>query len=175
VLSPQAADPEVNLWMSKAIVLFENGDRVRGEYDGYGRLTTGEGYGKWDFAEVTGLTGPCIYHLACWETAGRPKFSGPCKSSADQGWFFEAPDHDMLEPGTVPTEEQAARLEVSTAMRDGRKRGQAFLAKDEEADPATFYEAFRLIVLEAEAMTKDERWTRWGFDPLDFVPLDFVP
>jgi hypothetical protein len=37
-LCKRAADPEINGWMTDCVVLFANGDRLSGEYDGYGRV-----------------------------------------------------------------------------------------------------------------------------------------
>lgn len=160
-LCKQAADPEINSWMTKAIVMFSNGDSSRGNFDGYGRV------GRFDggtFGDV-----PCLYHLACWEAAGCPPYSGPSRTSKDQGWFFDDGDHDMLEPGTVPTEEQAAHLEVAQAMRDGRKRGVQFRHKDEDADEGTYSEIFRLVCEEAKTLTPNDRLSRWGYDPLEYA------
>jgi len=161
-LCRQAADPEINSWMTKAIVMFPNGDSARGEYDGYGRV------GRFDYGDSSGDE-PCLFHLACWEAAGRPSYAGPSRMSKDQGWFFDDGDHDVLEPGTVATEEQTVRLEVAQAKRDGRKRGIQFKNKDEDTDEATYEEIFRLRCEEAKTLPESERISRWGYDPLEYA------
>jgi len=88
-LSRRATDRH-NKWMNDVVALFENGKTLVGDYDGYGRVS---GI-AWEWDEPVSL-----YHQACWETCGKPKFDGPSKSSEDQGWFFDKGVHDSPPPG----------------------------------------------------------------------------
>lgn len=85
---------DVNRWMNQAVVLFPDGDRVSGPYDGYGRVG--------DLEDVVGLEDVDAQHMACWRAAGEPGYVGPSRHSDDQGWFFKDGAHDMLEPAPVP-------------------------------------------------------------------------
>lgn len=107
LLSSYSADKGINEWMTEAIALFPNGDRVSGEYDGYGRL---------GFAD--GLDGAACWHRACWEQAGKPDFDEASRSAADQGYFFDDGDHDVLEPGVDHPE---GALEMAVAERAARR------------------------------------------------------
>ena len=64
-------------WMAQAILQTEDGSRVIGEYDGYGRINHS--------SEVMDFDKPEVWHLACWKAAGRPEYSGPSESARDQG------------------------------------------------------------------------------------------
>jgi len=79
-------------FMSDVVVFFENGDRITGEYDGYGNIG-----GSLNLADARHRF--TLYHLRCWEelsevTKGFPSFSGQSKSSRDQGWFFDSEKDD---------------------------------------------------------------------------------
>ena len=80
-------------WMTDAVLLFEDGDRVSGEYDGYGRVGA-----KLD---PDGLRDSvfCVYHRACWEALGRPTFVAPSARAADQGYFVG--EFHPSEPKTI--------------------------------------------------------------------------
>ena len=40
-----------------------------------------------------------VWHKACWRVAGAPMdYRGESAFAPDQGWFFNDPDHDMVEP-----------------------------------------------------------------------------
>lgn len=110
VLCHNATDKEINAWMSQAVVYFANGDRVSGEYDGYGCVGGMDG--------AIGMRGATVYHRACWEHGGKPTYDGPSPSSDDQGWFFDDGDHDMLEPGI---EHPPGALEAAQAARKARR------------------------------------------------------
>lgn len=90
-LSHGATDAGINDWMEDVVVLSKDGSRNFGEYDGYGCA------GSYDYNE-NGNGEPCLYHRACWEVAGKPKYTSPSKGSNDQGWFFADGDHDLLDP-----------------------------------------------------------------------------
>jgi len=79
---------EVNGWMNQVVVLEPSGCLLKGDYDGYGKV----GGREIDFDSQ-------VFHHACWELAGRPtQYTEPSPGSADQGFFFDAGDHDMPEP-----------------------------------------------------------------------------
>lgn len=90
LLSSCSTDKGINEWMTEGIALFDGGDRVSGDYDGYGRLN---GYEFHD-----GLDNAACWHRACWELAGEPKFDEASRGSADQGHFFDDGAHDVLDP-----------------------------------------------------------------------------
>jgi len=95
---------EKNRWMRHVVVFSSGvdpddcdlpcgGGMVFGLYDGYGRVSGVDILGD-DYSND-----PVIYHTACWLAAGRPTtFDGPSESSADQGHFFDDPEHDMDPP-----------------------------------------------------------------------------
>jgi hypothetical protein len=77
--------------MARGVAILSNGSIIHGDYDGYGNLD--------DFACVGIGPGATVWHKACFERAGSPAdYRGETRSSADQGWFFSDPDHDMAEP-----------------------------------------------------------------------------
>ena len=79
-LCSMAIKPENNFgWMTEVVVQFENGTTLIGEYDGYGRV---------DNREI-GEDIISLWHLVCWEAAGRPAYKGPSVYAHDQGWFFD--------------------------------------------------------------------------------------
>ena len=91
LLGPAALDPDgMNAWMGDSVALSKRGDRIVGEYDGYGRLDSA------DLMEIAG--DPEVYHAACYELAGRPEFERPSRSSADQGYFFALAAHSIPDP-----------------------------------------------------------------------------
>lgn len=65
-------------WQADVVILLENGSRIFGEYDGYGRV------GSFDAAHA--YETPCVYHRACWELVGRPEYDGPSDDAHDQGF-----------------------------------------------------------------------------------------
>lgn len=107
-----AADEGINEWMTAGVALFSNGDRLSGEYDGYGRL---DGRDE--------LDGAACLHRACWEKAGKPEFSKYGKGSAsapDQGYFFND-EHDMIDPYVTDEGERAVRLAKGVELRKARQ------------------------------------------------------
>lgn len=80
-------------WMSKVVVVFADGDRVSGEYDGYGRVGAKLDYeGLEDGAFA-------MFHRTCWELSGSPEFVEPSCSASDQGYFVG--EFDPREPRTL--------------------------------------------------------------------------
>lgn len=91
LLGPAGLDPDgTNDWMMDGVALSKRGDRIFGEYDGYGRL---------DGLELLDMEGePEVYHAACFELAGQPEFTEPSRSSDDQGYFFADGAHSLPDP-----------------------------------------------------------------------------
>jgi hypothetical protein len=160
-LCRQACDREINGWMSRVVAITREGELHAGEYDGYGRVGV---------AEVMDSRFS-LYHRACWEMAGKPTvYTNEARHAPDQGWFFNDGDHDMLDPretvGLSP-EEISARLAPLVAARDGQNLGFRWLKADEDADPGTYNELYRLtVVVPAESMTVAERHAKYGYDPV---------
>jgi hypothetical protein len=78
-----------NKWMNEVIVMTDDGLRLVGEYDGYGRVNG---------LEIEWGEEPCCYHRDCWEVEGKPDYTGPSKPSDDQGWFYEDGVHNIPSP-----------------------------------------------------------------------------
>jgi hypothetical protein len=97
-------------WMTKAAVLTEEGSRVVGSYDGYGRVGEGE-------AEVQNMTKPEVWHHACWVAAGKPEYTGPSPSARDQGMT----DYDVARPRHMQDVE-ALREVKQTMLREMREK-----------------------------------------------------
>lgn len=77
--------------LGEVVILFPNGDRVSGEYDGYGRVG--------DSLELDYDSSFELYHEACYTRAGRPNYESPAASAGDQGFFIEYERYaDILEP-----------------------------------------------------------------------------
>jgi len=85
------ATNSTNDWMTDVVVQFDNGTRLIGEYDGYGRVNDKD----FDFEDD-----PECYHKVCWDISGKPRYSSPSENASDQGFFFEK-EHDMPEPSSV--------------------------------------------------------------------------
>jgi len=114
------ATNDINMWMQNGVAITKNGDTIKGQYDGYGRLDGQDmAYvqlpmkGNESHPEFTGKASclindepyfcfelkPTVYHLSCWEKAGQPKeYSGESANAQDQGYFFDDGDHDMPDP-----------------------------------------------------------------------------
>jgi len=105
MLSVQATDKGLNDWMADVVALTSH-DRFHGVYDGYGRV------GDQDVPDAA------YYHEACWEMAGRPGYDGTdSESAADQGWFFDDGDHDVVDPRVTDEAERADRLRKGVEAR----------------------------------------------------------
>ena len=96
------ATNQVNDWMRQVVVIRPDGVTLRGEYDGYGRVSespidpkdiSGEGH---KYISESGEL-PACWHQACWLLAGKPAEYTPSKWAADQGFFF-GNEHDIEEP-----------------------------------------------------------------------------
>lgn len=95
-----ASTNRTSAWMADAVVVFPNGDKISGTYDGYGRIGSTElEYGQ-DFA---------MHHRACWEISGRPAYKKPSETAHDQGHFVG--EYDPIKP---ETEADLARLKSRT-------------------------------------------------------------
>jgi hypothetical protein len=120
-LLSKPATNKVNGWMKQAIVFVKDKTRavMKGEYDGYGRV--GGSYDD-DAESINDLHEPCCYHKACWEAAGTPGYTKASPSSADQGWFFTDPLHNMPKP-TKPEDLPAQPVDyVCATWRQGMPR-----------------------------------------------------
>lgn len=90
-LCAQATTEGVNEWMTQVVALLPDGSVHMGAYNGYGTVGTAD--------DVIGFEAQ-VWHRACWVAAGQPlTWTKASTHSADQGWFFDDGDHDMLEPG----------------------------------------------------------------------------
>lgn len=117
-------------WLAQAVVVFANGDRVSGEYSGYGEVGHAE-----DLADAEGRF--AMYHRACWLLAGKPEFEKPSGHARDQGHFFG--EYDPEEPKSLADCEslkEAARIireEEKRAWEKARAEMRAeYLARGEE-------------------------------------------
>jgi hypothetical protein len=113
---------DASRWMTKAVVLFKNGDRVSGEYDGYGRVGNMEDDGG---DPIIGGGSNEVWHEACWKAHGKPEFTGPSGGGRDQGYFVG--EYDPEEPLTL-IEVEALRLQDirrAKAEHEASKKGMA--------------------------------------------------
>jgi hypothetical protein len=109
--------------MSRAVVLLQDGTHFVGEYDGYGSV------GGFDDEDGDGLAGEVCLHEACWEKAGKPaccRYESGSTSAADQGWFFDDGDHDLIDPRITEGREELLRkgVEARTKRRYDQKASQ---------------------------------------------------
>lgn len=89
-LSPEVTTPGVNEWMTEVVAITPNESILKGRYNGYGCIN--------GFEEVVGADAS-VYHRACWELTGEPiRYTGPSDVSADQGYHFDAGEHDVTDP-----------------------------------------------------------------------------
>lgn len=115
LLCPQATSKGINEWMSRAVILTNRDELFVGEYDGYGRA-----------GGVEELDYHACLHEACWEKAGKPRFAhygSPSSGAADQGWFFNDGDHDLIDPCITEGREELLRagVEARTKLRYDQK------------------------------------------------------
>lgn len=116
------ATNRTSAWMSKVVVCFKNGDRLSGEYDGYGRI--GDMDDDHSIADRDGTF--TLYHRACWELAGKPGFTKPSTSARDQGFFVG--EYDPTKPKTI--EDVKALSEAATSKREeDRRKAREAMAK----------------------------------------------
>ena len=98
----------INAWMSDCVAIYSDGTRVRGFYDGYGRLDNEDGdcvAGDEDGSVepvccwTSNNDGPTVWHAACWYNAGQPKrYEGQSAHAPDQGHFFDEGTYYIPEP-----------------------------------------------------------------------------
>jgi hypothetical protein len=86
---------EVNDWMKTVVALLPDGTRMRGEYDGYGRVINSP-----DVQEEDDLSCADWWHHKCWTISGRPEFADVARDARGQGFIGDEGDHDMPEPKT---------------------------------------------------------------------------
>lgn len=97
-------------WMQHAVALSQNGSRIIGEYDGYGRIDAPGMYEEADIGQT-----PCLWHQACWEHAGTPEYDGPSESAEDQGYFI-GPEVTLFPPNTTAERDQILYTKASGAQ-----------------------------------------------------------
>lgn len=106
-----SATSKDSAWMSQAVLVERDGSVIRGEYDGYGRLTTRSG------REVEGLgegPEPSLYHQACFALL-KPGYR-PSENAYDQGFFVG--EYDPKKPRTVEDVQALAQAaEAATVAR----------------------------------------------------------
>jgi hypothetical protein len=105
----EASTNKDSAWMSKAILVWSEGSTLRGEYDGYGRLTTRSG------REVEGLgegPDPSLYHQACWDLL-KPGYR-PSENAHDQGFFVG--EYDPKRPRSVKDVQALAQAAEAAAV-----------------------------------------------------------
>jgi len=117
MLSPMATN-KVNRWMSNVVALTEEGSRIVGTYDGYGRV---------DDDDLDSERADW-WHRDCWELSGKPEYKSQARHAPDQGWFYNKTDHDMEKPTTV---EELARELAKTDKKEKKRaeREQKLFAK----------------------------------------------
>ena len=71
--------PKEIAWQNDAVCLTADGDRLMGEYNGYGEVGGREVYD--DDIEM--------WHRRCWESEGKPNYTSSSESAADQGFFYD--------------------------------------------------------------------------------------
>ncbi len=130
-IRPHAATREESRWMCDAVGLSGDGDRVGGEYDGYGRIN------RWN------TDGAEVWHRACYTLAGRPDFTKPSRHARDQGYFVGEYDPPM------PTTPEAV-----AALRGGSDR-----QREEARRSMTEARAKRIAELKAKGESVPE-WLR---------------
>lgn len=77
-------------WMSKCLVQGKDGSQATGDYDGYGKIE-----GSFGTIDLTDEGDFELWHHACYVLSGRPTFSGPSRTSRDQGM---PPANELAEP-----------------------------------------------------------------------------
>jgi|GEM_PF-5501340 len=100
-------------WMTQVVVVFADGDRVSGEYDGYGRVGTKLDYEGLEDGKFA------MFHRACWELSKFPPFESPSENALDQGFFvgkydpkepFSAADLNRLKKRAEKANDKADKL-----------------------------------------------------------------
>lgn len=110
----------VSDWMKHVVVLFKDGEKWTGIYDGYGRVNEKDIHDK-----IPVCTNPSLYHRSCWIRAGQPKYTEPSWPSEDQGYFVEDTEieEDKVEKYVDP------RSEAPESMKELHLRGLEALEK----------------------------------------------
>ena len=96
------ATNETNGWMQDVAVIQSDGARLRGLYDGYGRVISH--FSPNTLIEICnpilhpGYGDPECWHAACWGLAGEPTtYTEGSEMSEDQGYFF-GDEHNIERP-----------------------------------------------------------------------------
>jgi hypothetical protein len=107
-------------WLNEAVLVEPDGSTLRGEYDGYGRLTTRSGRE----VELQDGPEPCLYHQACYDLLGKPGYDKPSRSARDQGMFVG--EYDPKKPHS--------REDVAQLAKDAKERAAADRAAAHKAN-----------------------------------------
>jgi hypothetical protein len=105
-------------WLNECVVLFRDGSRVFGRYDGYGGV---------DCIDLLDHEGDFeLMHRRCWDAAGQPGFTKPSPDAMGQGYFYDdgtTPESErwqnMLKPSAAPALSQDKIEEHLCALRLG--------------------------------------------------------
>ena len=93
-------------WMEEVVVLTPNGDRLSGEYDGYGRVN-----------DRSVGDSAAMYHRVCWLLSGKPEFEAPSGNARDQGYFV-----GNFDPAVPQTLEDCAKLKKRAQRKVAAER-----------------------------------------------------
>ena len=104
----RSTPPEAIAWQNEVVALLPDGTRLRGYYDGYGRVNADpspwpldlEGdsllvqkTGPWDYTQRKQEGDPAVWHAKCYAHAGSPtEYPGPSHPADDQGHFYSLPE-----------------------------------------------------------------------------------
>ena len=69
-----------------------DGEKIAGEYDGYGRCLTPEPIVFWDASE---LKWPTVFHIDCYDGQG---YIGAAEDDPHQGHFWSPDESDLSDP-----------------------------------------------------------------------------
>lgn len=125
ILDPGWTTRFVNDWMSKGVILLEDGSRIIGTMDDEAHTL-----GRFDWGDLYGE--PMVFaHFACWREAGKPEYDGYAKPSehSDQANLSHE-GHDIPEPGSLVDRrlwDAAIRLRRERARRETVRKVAEFL------------------------------------------------
>lgn len=113
-------------WTSFAVAFPENGPRLKGEYDGYGRLVSHTDEDE----PFIGFKPVSAYHRACWVVLGQPDhFTVESDSAGDQGYFVASEPKQPLTLEALAELREVAKRERDEA-RQARKDALEAVRKD---------------------------------------------
>jgi hypothetical protein len=138
ILSAYSVDKGENEWMKDCVAVGEDGEVLKGEYDGYGRV------GPY---EDESYDNKAFYHRHCWELLGKPtEFDGPSDHAEDQGYFFDPWDHMIPKfetLGAMAFEKQRMAFVKATRHKDRKEKDERYERIDN--DPKSGVAKIRFI------------------------------